>query len=73
MNECCYKITLKNGKEYIVATIENNINKFVTNALKPNTVGDYKLHKEYMDNNIRFNTVMILSSEISSIEYAVEY
>jgi Tfp pilus assembly ATPase PilU len=64
-----YKLTLTNGKEYIVKNEISNITQFAKKYTTPNVITDFALNELYEENSIKFNTVLIRTDHIISIEY----
>ena len=72
-----YKLTLKNGIEYLIKDKENNIRKFIESIAANNKWRDFLLVNENTytceiegkELNINTNTIMILTSEIIAVEY----
>ena len=72
-----YKLTLKNGIEYLIKDKENNIRKFIESIAANNKWRDFLLANEStytheiegIELNINTNTIMILTSEIIAVEY----
>ena len=65
---CFWKIIMKNGKEYIVTTEENNIKNFAIRLTNRGSFNDYTLVEP---TSMGFNTVLINADDVSSIEYTV--
>lgn len=71
-----YKIVTKNAKEYVVRSEVENVVDFTAYCFESNKYNDFALYEDsiYTDKNrneIKFNTVMISTNEISSIEYYI--
>ena len=66
---CVYKIVMRNGKEYIIKSENANVVSFMTDLIKRNSYTDYKLNVAYEEKGIKFNTVMINSEDVSTVEY----
>ena len=70
-----YKLTLKNGIEYLIKDKENNIRKFIESIAANNKWRDFLLVNENTytykveSKEINTNTIMILTSEIIAVEY----
>ena len=72
-----YKLTLKNGTEYLIKDKENNIRKFIESIAANNKWRDFLLVNkntytyeiECKELNINTNTIMLLTSEIIAVEY----
>ena len=72
-----YKLTLKNGIEYLIKDKENNIRKFIESIAANNKWRDFLLVNENTytyeiegkELNINTNTIMLLTSEIIAVEY----
>ena len=72
-----YKLTLKNGTEYLIKDKENNIRKFIESIAANNKWRDFLLvnKKTYTYDieckglNINTNTIMQLTSEIIAVEF----
>ena len=70
-----YKLTLKNGIEYLRKDKENNRRKFIENIATHNTWRDFLLANEntytyeFGRKEVNTNTIMILTSEIIAVEY----
>ena len=72
-----YKLTLKNGIEYLIKDKENNIRKFIESISVNNKWRDFLLVNENTytyeiegkELNINTNTIMLLTSEIIAVEY----
>ena len=74
-----YKLTLRNGNFYYIKDRESNINEFMKTIAKSNNWRDFLLasEKTYMcefgENKVNTDTVMLLTSEIISVEYQTGY
>ena len=70
-----YKLTLKNGIEYLIKDKVNNIRKFIESIAAKNKWRDFLLVNENTytyeveSKEINTNTIMILTSEIIAVEY----
>ena len=68
----CYRIVMKNGKEYTVQSDEVNISKFMNYIAKHDSISDFILAKPYFENGINYNVVIIRHDDISSVEYHID-
>ena len=70
-----YKLTLKNGIEYLIKDKENNIRKFIESIAANNKWRDFLLASEntytyeFGRKEVNTNTIMILTNEIIAVEY----
>lgn len=67
-----WKITMKSGKSYIVQSIETNVKAFMHMLINNGGYSDFTLAKEYSDSNYKFNTIMINSQDVSTVEYYIQ-
>lgn len=68
-----FKINTKGGKSFVVETDIRDVEKFIEKVLgerKPGrTVSAFKLLREDINGNVKYNRVAILNTEIDSIEW----
>lgn len=69
MNKYRWKIVMDNKNVYIVTHSESDIEKFISEALNPNTVNTYTLAESLISEEYDSNAVAIPSWKINSIEY----
>ena len=73
-----YKLTLRNGDCYYIKDKEANINNFMQTIARNNNWRDFLLASnkiydvEFGTKRTEMNTVMLLTSEIISVEYLTE-
>ena len=73
-----YKLTLRNGDCYYIKDKEANINNFMQTIARNNNWRDFLLASnkiydvEFSMKRTEMNTVMLLTSEIISVEYSTE-
>lgn len=70
-----WKINMIDGKSYLVHSEEGDLVKFTKSILPKTIPGEnmsfFKCAEEYVDGIARFNSVVILGSKVSSVEYYV--
>ena len=68
-----WKITLVDGKEYVVVSEDSDVQRFLEKVFKPNTVNAYRLRSGYNDNGMEINTIAIHRDQVTSVQYCCEY
>jgi hypothetical protein len=67
-----YKLVMKNGKEYSIQSKIRDIPKFAELCFNSNQVTDFILKDEIVEGGVKYNTVLLRTTDISSIEYSIE-